>query len=157
KFAVDTSASMTQMSASIAQVETNAARSYELALSTANAAESGMRAVRETIEGMEQVRRSVAQSNAVVARLGERPGAIGKILSVIEDIAEQTNLLALNAAILAAAAGEHGKGFSVVAAQIRDLSERTAASTREIGGLIHSVQEEVGNALRATGEETRLV
>ena len=108
-----------------------------------------MKAVRETIDGMEQIRQSVVESNAVVSRLGERSVAIGKILNVIEDVAEQTNLLALNAAILAAQAGEYGKGFSVVAAEIRDLSERTASSTRDIANLIRSVQEEVDNALKA--------
>ncbi|MEO6259175.1 MAG: methyl-accepting chemotaxis protein, partial [Thermoanaerobaculia bacterium] len=142
-FATETSSSMVQMSASIAQVEANAARSYELNVVVAEAAESGMRAVRETIDGMEQIRNSVRDSNAVVTRLGERSAAIGRILNVIDDVAEQTNLLALNAAILAAQAGEHGKGFSVVATEIRDLSERTASSTREITGLIRSVQEEV--------------
>ena len=147
-FVTETSSSMVEMSASIAEVETNAARSYDLALAVAEAAESGMKAVRETIEGMEQIRQSVAESNSVVSRLGERSFAIGRILTVIEDIAEQTNLLALNAAILAAQAGEHGKGFSVVAAEIRELSERTASSTRDIGSLIKSVQEEVGNALK---------
>jgi methyl-accepting chemotaxis protein len=156
-FVTDTSSSMVQMSASIAQVETNAARSYDLALAVADAAESGMSAVRETIDGMEQIRHSVAESNAVITRLGDRSTAIGKILNVIEDIAEQTNLLALNAAILAASAGEHGKGFSVVAAEIRDLSERTASSTREIANLIRSVQDEVGNALRSMSAGTRLV
>jgi methyl-accepting chemotaxis protein len=157
KFATDTSASMAEMSASIAEVESNAARSYELSLAVSGAAESGMRAVRETIDAMEQIRRSVGESNAVVSRLGERSVAIGKILNVIDDVAEQTNLLALNAAILAASAGEHGRGFSVVAAQIRELSERTAMSTREISSLIGSVQEEVENALRTMGEGTRLV
>jgi methyl-accepting chemotaxis protein len=157
KFASDTSTSMTQMTASIAQVEANAARSYDLSLAAANAAETGMRAVRETIDSIEQIRRSVAESNVVVTRLGERSVSIGRILGVIEDVAEQTNLLALNAAILAAAAGEHGKGFSVVAAQIRELSERTAASTREIAALIRSVQDEVANALRTMGEGTKLV
>jgi methyl-accepting chemotaxis protein len=156
-FVTDTSSSMVEMSASIAQVESNAARSYDLALAVADAAESGMKAVRETIDGMEQIRYSVAESNAVIARLGDRSTAIGKILNVIEDIAEQTNLLALNAAILAAAAGEHGKGFSVVAAEIRDLSERTASSTREIANLIRSVQDEVGNALRSMSAGTKLV
>ncbi|HEX6641985.1 MAG TPA: methyl-accepting chemotaxis protein, partial [Thermoanaerobaculia bacterium] len=107
-FVTDTSASMVEMSASIAQVEANAARSYDLALAVADAAESGMKAVRETIDGMEQVRQSVVEANTVVARLGDRSVAIGKILNVIEDIAEQTNLLALNAAILAAQAGEYG-------------------------------------------------
>src|SRR3954449_8717720 len=96
-FVTETSSSMVQMSASIAQVETNAARSYDLTLAVADAAESGMKSVRETIDGMEQIRQSVVDWNAVVSRLGERSVAIGKILNVIEDVAEQTNLLALNA------------------------------------------------------------
>ena len=156
-FVTDTSSSMVEMSASIAQVESNAARSYDLGLAVADAAESGMKAVRETIEGMEQIRRSVVEANSVVGRLGDRSVAIGKILNVIEDVAEQTNLLALNAAILAAQAGDYGKGFSVVAAEIRDLSERTASSTRDIANLIRSVQEEVENALRATSSGSALV
>ncbi len=156
-FVTDTSSSMVEMSASIAQVETNAARSYDLALAVADAAESGMKAVRETIEGMEEIRQSVIETNAVVARLGDRSVAIGKILNVIEDVAEQTNLLALNAAILAAQAGEYGKGFSVVAAEIRELSERTASSTRDIANLIRGVQDEVENALRATSSGSTLV
>lgn len=156
-FVTDTSSSMVEMSASIAQVETNAARSYDLAIAVSDAAESGMKAVRETIEGMEQIRQSVIEANTVVARLGDRSVAIGKILNVIEDVAEQTNLLALNAAILAAQAGEYGKGFSVVAAEIRDLSERTASSTRDIAGLIRSVQDEVSNALKAMSSGSSLV
>ncbi|HEX2833794.1 MAG TPA: HAMP domain-containing methyl-accepting chemotaxis protein [Thermoanaerobaculia bacterium] len=156
-FVTDTSSSMVEMSASIAEVEANAARSYDLALAVADAAESGMKAVRETIEGMEQIRQSVIETNSVVARLGDRSIAIGKILNVIEDVAEQTNLLALNAAILAAQAGEYGKGFSVVAAEIRELSERTASSTRDIANLIRSVQDEVENALRVTSSGSSLV
>ena len=156
-FVTDTSSSMVEMSASIAEVEANAAKSYDVALSVADAAESGMKAVRETIEGMEQIRQAVTQSNSVIARLGDRSVAIGKILNVIDDVAEQTNLLALNAAILAAQAGEYGKGFSVVAAEIRELSERTASSTREIGSLIRSVQDEVQNALQSMTTGTKLV
>src|SRR5437762_97742 len=156
-FVTDTSSSMVEMSASIAQVETNAARSYDLALAVADAAESGMSAVRETIDGMEQIRQSVVEANTVVSRLGDRSVAIGKILNVIEDVAEQTNLLALNAAILAAQAGEYGKGFSVVAAEIRDLSERTASSTRDIAALIRAVQDEVSNALNAMTSGSQLV
>jgi len=156
-FVTDTSSSMVEMSASIAQVEANAARSYDIALAVADAAESGMKAVRETIEGMEQIRQSVVEANAVVSRLGERSEAIGKILNVIEDVAEQTNLLALNAAILAAQAGEHGKGFSVVAAEIRELSERTASSTRDIANLISAVREEVQNALKAMSSGSQRV
>ena len=156
-FVSETSSSMVEMSASIAQVESNAARSYDLSLAAAEAAESGMKAVRETITAMEQIRQAVVEANAVVSRLGERSTAIGKILNVIEDVAEQTNLLALNAAILAAQAGEHGKGFSVVASQIRELSERTASSTREITTLIKAVQEEVRNALVSMSAGTKLV
>lgn len=155
-FVTDTSASMTEMSASISQVEANAARSYELALGVADAAEQGMRAVRETMEGMEQIRHSVLESNHVLSRLGDRSNEIGKIVTVIEDVAEQTNLLALNAAILAAQAGEHGKGFSVVASQIRDLSERTASSTKEIGNLIGAVREEVQNAVGSMAQGSKL-
>jgi methyl-accepting chemotaxis protein len=156
-FVTETSASMLEMSASITEVQQNAARSYELALATAEAAGTGMRAVHETIEAMENIRKTVLESNDVVARLGERSNEIGKILNVIDDIAEQTNLLALNAAILAAQAGEHGKGFSVVAGQIRNLSERTGRSTREIASLIHDVQEEVGNSQAAMANGAKSV
>ena len=151
-FVTDTSASMIQMSASISQVQSNAARSYDLAVSAAEAAGEGMGAVRETIDGMERIRSSTNEASAVVTRLGDRSAEIGKILNVIEDVAEQTNLLALNAAILAAQAGEHGRGFSVVAGQIRDLSERTANSTRDIGSLIRSVREEVAHAIVTMNE-----
>lgn len=156
-FVTDTSASMLEMNASITEVQQNAARSYELAVATAEAAESGMRAVAETIDAMENIRRTVLESNTVVSRLGERSVEIGKILGVIDDIAEQTNLLALNAAILAAQAGEHGKGFSVVAGQIRDLSERTGRSTREIAVLIHDVQTQVESSLQAMNAGARTV
>ncbi len=156
-FVTETSASMVEMSASIGEVDRNATRSYDLAMNVTDAAESGMKAVRETMEGMEQIRKSVHDANGVVARLGDRSTEIGKILNVIDDIAEQTNLLALNASILAAQAGEHGKGFSVVAMEIRDLSERTATSTKEIGSLIHAVQNEVQNALQSMGEGAKNV
>ena len=156
-FVTDTSSSMVEMSASIAQVESNAEVSYDLTLGVSTAAESGMQAVRETIDAMEKIRAAVADSNAVVTRLGDRSTAISKIVNVIDDIAEQTNLLALNAAILAAQAGEHGRGFSVVATEIRELSERTATSTREIAGLITSVQSEIGNALTTMADGTSLV
>jgi methyl-accepting chemotaxis protein len=156
-FVTETSSSMVEMSASIAQVERTAAKSYDLSSGVATAAESGMQAVQQTIEGMEQIRVAVSDSNQIVTRLGDRSAAISKIVNLIDDIAEQTNLLALNASILAAQAGEHGRGFTVVATEIRQLSERTAASTREIASLIRSVQGEVSNALGAMSEGTRLV
>jgi len=150
-FVTDTSASMVEMNASIGEVDRHASRSYDLALHVSEAAESGMKAVSETMAGMQQIRESVHEANGVVSRLGERSTEIGRIINVIDEVARQTNLLALNASILAAQAGVHGKGFSVVAIEIRDLAERTASSTREIGLLVHSVQEEVQHALEAMG------
>lgn len=146
-FVTDTSASMAQMSSSIAEVERSAARSHELARTVCDAADSGMAAVQQTIAGMDEIRRSVVEANTVVSRLGQRSTEIGRIVNVIDDIAKQTNLLALNAAILAAQAGDRGSGFSVVADEIRELAERTASSTKEIGSLVGSVQDEVEKAL----------
>jgi methyl-accepting chemotaxis protein len=156
-FVTDTSASMVEMSTSIGQVEKNAAHSHDLARNVCEAAESGMRAVRETTVGMDEIRRAVLEANEVVTRLGQRSTEIGRIINVIDDVASQTNLLALNAAILAAQAGDHGRGFSVVADEIRELSERTATSTREIGSLIRSVQSEVGKALESMSNGSRSV
>jgi len=156
-FVNDTSASIAQMEAAISQVENNAGHSYDLSVAVATDAEEGMRAVRETMEGMEDIRRAVSDAEQVVGRLGEKSREIGKILGVIDEIAEQTNLLALNAAILAAQAGEQGRGFSVVAAEIRQLSERTASSTKEIVSIISAVQSESDNAVRSMRDGSRLV
>ncbi len=156
-FVNDTSASIAQMEAAISQVENNASHSYELSTAVATDAEEGMRAVRETMEGMEDIRRAVSDAEQVVGRLGEKSREIGKILGVIDEIAEQTNLLALNAAIIAAQAGEQGRGFSVVAAEIRQLSERTASSTKEIVAIISAVQSESDNAVRSMRDGSRLV
>ena len=92
----------------------------------------------------------------VIRNLGGRTKEIGAIVDVIDDVADETNLLALNAAIIAAQAGEHGRAFSVVADEIKDLAERVLASTKEIGDLIRSVQEEGENAIGAieTGTES---
>ena len=108
------------------------------------------------MEGMKNIKSSVEKTNDFVKKLGVRSDEIGKILNVIDDITDQTTLLALNAAILAAQAGEHGKGFSVVAEEIKDLAERTAFSTQEIGSLIQSVQEEVKGTVQAMGERTEV-
>ncbi|MFZ2490948.1 MAG: HAMP domain-containing methyl-accepting chemotaxis protein [Thermoanaerobaculia bacterium] len=156
-FVTDTSAAVAEMNASIAQVETSAAESFELALTVAQSAEAGRSAVTETIDGMERARRASMKTNEVVARLGERSKEIGEILTVIQSITDQTNLLALNAAILAAQAGVHGAGFSVVADEIRSLSERTTDSTKDIAQLIRTVQEGVRDALAATADGSTVV
>ncbi len=149
-FVSDTSASMIEMDASINEVERNASQSYDFTLEASKYTEEGLKAVQETIQGMQNIQKAVQEAEGVILKLGSKSEEIGKIVNVIDDIAEQTNLLALNAAILAAQAGEHGKGFSVVATEIRDLSERTASSTKEISNLIKTVQEEVKNAIEST-------
>ena len=156
-FVTDTSASVAEMNASIAEVENNAAKSYELAQAVAGSADAGRAAVNATIDGMERARNASAKTNEVVARLGQRSSQIGEILTVIQAITAQTNLLALNAAILAAQAGEHGRGFSVVADEIRDLSDRTTTSTKDIEDLINAVQAEVREALTATEDGSQIV
>ncbi len=143
-----TAASATEINASVREVDESARTSAELAEAvTLDAQNLGMRSIEKTVEGMRRIEEETRRSAEVINRLGERADSIGGILTVIEDITDQTALLALNAAILAAQAGEHGKGFSVVAAQIRELANRTAASTQEIGKLITSVQQDSREAV----------
>lgn len=98
---------------------------------------------------MDHIRAVINASGEVVQELGKKGDEIGQIVQVIDGIAEQTNLLALNAAIEAARAGEHGKGFAVVADEVRKLAERSSTATKEIGNLIQSIQKETNNAVQA--------
>ena len=151
--AEETASSALEISASVREVEANAQQSATLAESVAaDAQQLGMRSIEKAIEGMSRIEASSRRTAEVVNRLGERAESIGSILTVIEDITDQTSLLALNAAILAAQAGEHGKGFGVVAGEIRELANRTAASTQEIGAIITAVQEETRDVVSSMEE-----
>ena len=110
-------------------------------------ASDGQQVVNKAVLGIQQVATTVSESASLIAALGARSDQIGQIVSVIKDIAEQTNLLALNAAIEAARAGEQGRGFAVVADEVRKLAERTATATSEISGMISAIQTETGSAV----------
>ena len=123
----------------------------------AQAAQVGVQTVEATLKGMESIQVKVELSAQKVEEMGSRSEQIGSILETIEDIASQTNLLALNAAIEAARAGEHGKGFAVVADEVRKLAERSSLATKEIGELVKDIQGTVSDAVAAMKEGSQEV
>ncbi|GFO69743.1 methyl-accepting chemotaxis protein [Geomonas limicola] len=145
---------MSATSNDIAQNCHAAARSAQQATS---AAEAGAQVVAQTVEVMNRIAERVNATSHTVESLGERSDQIGAIVGTIEDIADQTNLLALNAAIEAARAGEQGRGFAVVADEVRALAERTTKATREIGEMIKAIQTETKGAVGAMEEGVREV
>jgi len=149
----ETLAATEQISSSIKEVEQNAKESAILSEKVkTDASTLGLASVEKTIEGIQNIKLSFEKTADFIHKLGGRSDEIGKILNVIDEITDQTTLLALNAAILAAQAGEHGKGFSVVADEIKDLADRTAFSTHEIAELIQAVQQEVKGSILAMNE-----
>ncbi len=148
---------MQEMATSLREVDASAEETARLSSEVIDSAESGQAKMVQTIDGMEAIREATETAERVIRSLGGRTSEIGAIVDVIDGVADETNLLALNAAIIAAQAGEHGRAFSVVADEIKDLADRVLASTKEIGGLIRAVQEESTNAIGAIERGTRSV
>ena len=145
------------MSHTTQRMAENAKAATQTSVEATQAAVKGGAAVTETIKGMQRIRATVQSTGKKIKGLGERSLEIGAIIEVINEIATQTNLLALNAAIEAARAGEHGKGFAVVADEVRKLAERAARATKDITGLIKGIQVETSEAVTVMETGTREV
>ncbi|MGB6431106.1 MAG: HAMP domain-containing methyl-accepting chemotaxis protein [Candidatus Acidiferrales bacterium] len=153
----NTSSAVEELTVSMKQVSNNAEASAEAARRALDAAEQGNRAVRDTLEGMQRIRAQVQATAKKIKSLGDRSLEISEIINVINDITEQTNLLALNAAIEAARAGEAGRGFAVVADEVRKLAEHSRSATKDIAALIKAIQAETNEAVVVMEEGTKEV
>ena len=143
-----------EIASSIEQVSRNSAESAEVAQRSVIIAAEGAGVVRETIQGMDQIRDQIQETSKRIKRLGESSQEIGSIVELINDISEQTNILALNAAVQAASAGEAGRGFAVVADEVQRLAERTSGATRRIEGLVQAIQADTNEAVTSMEQTT---
>ena len=138
-----------QMATSVSHVADNARQARDLTGETGQASREGTNVIGKVVQEVTNIARAVQSSSGVIAELGNQSAEIRSIVKVINEVAEQTNLLALNAAIEAARAGEQGRGFAVVADEVRKLAERTATSSREIGSMIESISAGTDQAVES--------
>jgi methyl-accepting chemotaxis protein len=148
---------MTEMSSTVVQISENSTKAAEAARKASETAREGGKIVDQTLAKMREIASSVGDTAKKVEALGKSSDQIGQIIGVIDDIADQTNLLALNAAIEAARAGEQGRGFAVVADEVRKLAERTSKATKEIATMIQNIQDETKTAVLAMESGTKQV
>lgn len=148
------SAAINEMAVSIDQVSANAAESAEVAERSVQIASNGADVVNRSIVGMDTIREQIQETSKRIKRLGESSQEIGNIVSLINDIADQTNILALNAAIQASMAGEAGRGFAVVADEVQRLAERSASATKQIEGLVKTIQTDTNEAVISMEQTT---
>jgi twitching motility protein PilJ len=149
--------SVQMMTASIKRVAESARESEEVARTASSTALRGGEAVERTVAGIQEIRETVAESTRKVKRLAESSQQISQIVSVISQIASRTNLLALNASIEAARAGESGKGFAIVADEVRQLADRSAKALKEIEHIVLQIQSETGSVMAAMEQGTQQV
>ena len=142
-------ASVEELTISIGQVAENAFSAQELSTDSGRLSQEGNSVVHQAVDGIAQIASTVQKSSEIVRLLGEQSGQISTVVNVIKEIADQTNLLALNAAIEAARAGEQGRGFAVVADEVRKLAERTAQSTTQIAETIRKIQSGTDDAVHS--------
>ncbi|GLX78978.1 methyl-accepting chemotaxis protein [Thalassotalea insulae] len=139
--------SVNEMSQSVASITSNAADAADAAKNANEEADKGHLVVNDTIEGIQELAENITESATAILKLQEDTNQVNQVLEVIKSIAEQTNLLALNAAIEAARAGEQGRGFAVVADEVRSLASRTQDSTKEINQILVQLQEAAQSAV----------